>query len=72
MTVWAFIKDLELDLSGMTPEEARKLVSKLDPQEVLEIIADLRSAASKNEKLAKTLNLAISILEFAVTRGIFV
>jgi len=71
MAVWKFIKDLDLDLSGMTETEASKIISKLDPQEVADIIQSLREASKKNENLTKTLNLTVSILEFVVKKGLF-
>jgi hypothetical protein len=70
MAAWKLVKDLNLDLSGLSAKNIQTIIDNLDSGDINAIIADLRKERAKNEKLQKYMELALSIAETVLTKGI--
>jgi hypothetical protein len=70
MATWDLVKDLNLDLSALKAEQVQTIINNMDSGEIDKIVADLKDEREKNEKLEKYLDLAISIAEIVLTKGV--
>ena len=70
MAAWDLVKDLNLDLSALKPEQVQAIVTRMTTDEIDEIVANLKAAREENESMAKYLDLALSIAQIVLTKGI--
>ena len=70
MAAWDLVKDLNLDLSSMSAKHVQSLIDNMDSGDINKVIADLKKAKSQNNQAAKYLDLALSIAQIVLTKGI--
>jgi hypothetical protein len=66
MSIWSEIKDIQLDLSGVTDEAIHDMLKTMSPADRQKIIEDLRKEIQENKNLTKTLHLALRLASIVV------
>ena len=70
MPVWDVIKDLELDLSGISDENVLKIVKSFDQAELDQLKAELETEIANNQALGEMVKVGLRIAKVIVEKGI--